>query len=175
MQPGHVTIFGNRAWLVEVVGERDITVRQLAGPDDEKRRTLDVPHSMLAGRTIYRPTSELEDVDIVHAMASTRDLIQPNVLGPIPRNWADAFATRYAGRELPDATVMLGWFATFAEQIREDERHHAKTAKAAIKAKSRGKVATKNKTVSVAKATTKTSPSRSKVPPAASSKPRTKK
>jgi hypothetical protein len=112
---GHITIFGKRAWRIEKMHEGNVTIRRMAGPDNEPP-TLTIPESLLAGRPLYKRVSEIDTLDLDEAVATVRESVDPNTLGASPRAWAQAFAERYAGREVPDATIMLGWFANAMSQ-----------------------------------------------------------
>jgi len=128
MKAGDLFCGGNECYRIISKNGKSISVRLVAG------KTLDVavhevPQSFMEGKTLYRPISEIIDVDAEMAMAEVSSAVDVAALGWNARLWVEAFLKRYEmGHPVPDAATLLGWFSNMVSA--GEEKVHAEQLEA---------------------------------------------
>src|SRR5271156_1457737 len=146
MRAGDLVVGGGEAWRIVERGDegRTIKVRLAAGKGVDVR-TSEVPASFFDGRTLYRPSSEIGDIDEKLAVAEVSRYVEIDALGSNPRLWVEAFHERYKpGHPVPDAPTLLGWFARlidsgYDKKVRELEEARLDRRAAVRKPRSRSR------------------------------------
>lgn len=152
MRSGDLIVGGGEAWRIVQWDddERKVKLRCIAGKGVDVQ-VLDVPLSFLDGKTLYRQTSEINDIDADLAVAEVKHYVDVSSLGWNPRLWVEAFLNRYkTGHPVPDSTTLLGWFSWMIAKgeekaLAEIEDEKKQAASARRKKMRAAKIRAKNK------------------------------
>ena len=145
MKNGDLIVGGNEAYMIVGRGKKgEVQVRLAAGKGIDLETSV-VPQSFLDGRTIYRPISELTDVDATMAMAEVSKAVDVDKLGWNARLWVSAFTERYKpGKPVPDSTTLIGWFSRMIDAGYDRKEAELAEVKRSARAAKRKKVPAKN-------------------------------